>query len=100
MSVLVVAVDRPELSPWSMPDRFRTDVAYFMSVPGEAGVPTLKPGEYWVSADNARRWLDDGVFRILSPLDSAAAAEVELSEEQEAWLEWMIRRRVERIRLT
>lgn len=99
MSVQVVAVGRPELPPFAMPERFRTDVAYFMSLPGEPGVPTLQPGEYWVSATRARAWLDDGVFRIISPLDSAAEAEVELSEEQEAWLEWMTEHGIEQIRL-
>lgn len=82
-----------------MPDRFRTDVAYFMSLPGGAGVPELKPGEYWISRDNVKTWLDDGVFELVSPLDSAMRAEVELSEAQEAWLEWMAESNVERIRL-
>jgi hypothetical protein len=99
MSILVYAVDQPELKPFTMPDRFRTDVAYFMSLPGEPGVPELKPGEYWISLESAKTWLDDGEFHLISPLDSASQAEVELSEAQEAWLEWMVASNVERIRL-
>lgn len=99
MSIFVHAVDRPGLAPFEMPDRFRTEVAYFMSLPGEPGVPELKPGEYWISPESAKTWLDEGVFRLVSPLDSASRAEIELSEAQETWLEWMIESGVNRIRL-
>jgi hypothetical protein len=99
MSVRAIAVERPELAPFLMSDRFRTEIAYFMSLPGEPGVPVLAPGEYWVDAAKARMWLDEGVFRLVSPLDSASQAEIELSEEQEAWLEWLLANRVERMRI-
>jgi len=82
-----------------MSDRFRTEIAYFMSLPGEAGVPTLAVGEYWVAADQAKTWLEEGVFRLVSPLDSGSQAEIELSEEQEAWLEWMTENGIQRVRL-
>jgi hypothetical protein len=100
MSALVHAVDRPELAPYKMSDRFRHEVAYFMSVPGEAGVPTLGPGEYWIDLDHVRRWLDEGAILVVSPLDSARQTDVELNEEQEAWLEWMVQHRIQHIRLT
>ena len=82
-----------------MPDRFRTDIAYFMTPPGEEGVPPLGPGEYWIRASDARQWLEDLVVRVVSPLDAAAKAEVELTEEQEGWLEWMVRNQIEHVRL-
>ncbi|MGD9646392.1 MAG: hypothetical protein AB7U73_11825 [Pirellulales bacterium] len=100
MPVLVVAVDRPEIPPCEMPDRFRHDVAYFMSVPGEGGVPALPEGEYWIDLSRARTWLDDGVFSVVSPLDSASRTEVELTDEQESWLNWLVAHNVERVRLT
>src|SRR5690348_1389834 len=99
MTIRIRAVDRPELDPLMISDRFRTEIAYFMSLPGEAGVPTLAAGEYWVAADRAKAWLEEGVFRLVSPLDSDSQAEIELSEEQEAWLEWMTTHGIERIRL-
>jgi hypothetical protein len=99
MTIRVRAVDRPELAPLEISDRFRTEIAYFMSLPGEPGVPALAAGEYWVSADRAKSWLDEGVFRLVSPLDSASQAEIELSEEHEAWLEWMTANGIERVRL-
>lgn len=97
MSVTVVAVDRPELTPFPMPERFRTEIAYFMSTPADG--EHWPAGEYRVSASDVRTWLEEGVFRLVSPLDSAAQAEIELSEEQEAWLEWMSANQVERIRI-
>ena len=70
-----------------------------MTIPGEKGVPQLPEKEYWVSLEDARSWYDEGVFRLVSPLDSENRTEVELSEEQEEWLEWMIRNGIEHVRL-
>lgn len=98
MSIKVYAADRPELPPFIAPDRLRQEVAYFMSVPGEHGVPQLGEGEYWIDLAAARQWLDDGVISVVSPLDSENQTEVELSEDHEAWLEWMLAHQVSRIR--
>lgn len=100
MPVQVCAIDHPDLPPYHVSDRFRQEIAYFMSVPGEAGVPKMGPGEYWVSLEQIRGWLDDGAILIVSPLDSVSRTEVELSEEQEGWLEWMAKHQVQHIRLS
>src|SRR5262245_15884905 len=99
MAVLVYAVARPDLEPFRMPDRFRHEITYFMTISGERGVPKLPAGEYWIRLADAKTALDDGAVRIVSPLDSASKAEIELSEEQEAWLEWMAKNGVEHVRL-
>ncbi len=99
MATHVHAVTRPELAPLKMSDRFKHEITYFMSLPGESGVPTLAAGEYWVPLDHARAWLDEGVFHLVSPLDSANQTEIELSEEHESWLEWMVANQIEKIRL-
>ncbi len=95
----VFAVGRPELAPLEMPSRFKHDIAYFMTPPGEQGVPVLPDAEYWVKLDDARRWLDEGVLMLVSPLDSENQAEAEITEEQERWLEWMVANHVEHVRL-
>ena len=82
-----------------MSDRFKHEITYFMSLPNSPGVPELRAGEYWIRGEEAHRWLDDGVFSLVSPLDSANKTEIELSEEQEAWLEWMTANGVEHIRV-
>ena len=82
-----------------MPARFKHDIAYFMTPPGERGAPQLPAGEYWVSLDEARRWLDEGVLLVVSPLDSESQAEIEISEDQERWLEWLVEHDIQHLRL-
>ena len=95
----VVAVDKPNVPPCEMPARFQRDVAYFMTPAGERGVVKLPAGEYWIDPDDAKRWLADGVLSLVSPLDSEHQAEVEISEDQERWLEWLLEHQVSHIRL-
>jgi hypothetical protein len=95
----LVPVDRPDVAPLAISPRLRSQLVYFMS-PGDApGVPALGEGEYWIAADDAARWLDDGVLSLVSPLDTANRTEVELSEEQEALLAWLQENRVQHVRL-
>jgi len=96
----VIPVDRPGVPPMAMSQRFRTEIVYFMTPAGTRGAPaTLASNEYWISLDDARRWLDDGVVLVVSPLDSASKAEIELSEEHETWLEWMVKNEIQQVRL-
>jgi hypothetical protein len=96
----VVPVDRPEVPPLVMSPRFRTEVVFFTTPPGERGAPTdLGPSEYWVDQEKARRCLDEFVVQVVSPLDAASKAEIALSEEHEIWLEWMLAHGIQRIRL-
>ena len=97
--MLVHAVDQPDLPPFEMPPRFKTEVTYFMTPSGDAGVPKLPAGEYWIRLEDARRWLEDCVVEVVSPLSAETKAELEITEEQEAWLQWMVDHEVEHIRL-
>ena len=97
--MFVHAVDRPDVPPHAMPDRFKTDVAYFMTPGDSPGVPALKQNEYWIRLEDSRRWLDELVVRVVSPLDAASQAEVELTEDQEAWLEWLVKNNIQHVRL-
>jgi hypothetical protein len=96
----VFAVDKPSLPPFNMPERFRHDITHFVTPPGTQGVPDeLPPGIFWVRLEDARRVFDDGVLLVVSPLDSASRTEIELTEEHEAWLAWMIDNEIEQVRL-
>ena len=87
----IIAVDRPAVAPLEMPARFRFEIVYFMTVPGERGAPASLPeNEYWIDAGEARQWLEDLVVSIVSPLDAASKAEIPLTEYHEAWLEWLV----------
>jgi hypothetical protein len=97
--MLLYAVGRPELSPLAMPDRFRTDIAYFITPAGEHGVKKMPAGEYFVRLEDAREWLADGVLSVVSPLDGLNRTEIEITDEQEAWLRWMVANGVEHVRV-
>jgi hypothetical protein len=97
--MLVHALDRPNVPPLEMPARFRMEIVYFMTPPGERGVPALGEGEYWIAADDARRWLDEMVVYVVSPLDAENQAEIELTEEHEAFLQWLTTHGVQHVRL-
>jgi hypothetical protein len=95
----IYSVEKPELSPFEMPERFRTQIVYFMTPSGEEGAPALGPGEYWIRREDAQRWLDELVVSIVSPLDAETRTEIELTEEHEAWLEWMVRHGLQHVRV-
>lgn len=98
-SILIRAVDREDLAPLVMPERFRLEIVYFMT-PGDAvGAPSLGKNEYWIEPRFIEQWLDDGVFTVVSPLDAESVAEIELTEDQERWLEWMKRNGVQLVRV-
>src|SRR5690348_17271324 len=96
---MLVAVDRPGTSPLPISARLRSQLVYFMTTPSSPGVPALGENELWIAQADVANWLADGVFYLVSPLDSANKTEVELSEEQEAMLNWLDRNQIQRIRV-
>jgi hypothetical protein len=92
-------VDRPEVSPLPISARLRGQLVYFMTPSGSPGVPDLAENEFWIARDHVAKWLDEGVFYLVSPLDSANATEVELSEEQEVLLTWLARHGIQHVRV-
>ena len=63
------------------------------------GMPTLGENEYWFARDEVKKWVDEGVFYLVSPLDSANMTEVELTEEQEALLAWLDKNQIQHVRV-
>ena len=93
------AVDQADVPPLTISARLRGQLVYFMTPPGSAGIPALGENEYWIARDEVARWLDEGVFYLVSPLDSANATEVELTEEQESLLTWLDKHGIQHVRL-
>ena len=93
------ALDRPEVKPRAISPRLRSQLVYFTSGTGEAGVPELGEGEYYFAEADVTRWLDDGVFHLVSPLDTANMTEVELTEEQEDLLGWLQANQVRHVKV-
>lgn len=97
--VKIVPIDQPSAGIIEMPDRFRKEIVYFMTPADTPGAPPCGANEYWVRLVDSQRWLDDGIFTLVSPLDAETVAEIELTEDQERWLEWMVAKEVSHIRL-
>jgi hypothetical protein len=91
-------LDRLDLAPLPITDRLRGQLVYFMTPPGSPGLPPLEDDEFWFDRDEVAKWLDEGVFYLVSPLDSANATEVELTEEQESLLIWLRKHDVQHVR--
>jgi hypothetical protein len=96
---MLVAVDRPLVGSLPITERMRAQLVYFMTPPDSAGVPPLGENEYWIARADVVKWLTDGVFYLLSPLDSSNVAEIDLTEEQEQLLAWLDMNRVEHVRV-
>jgi hypothetical protein len=98
-SIVLVPLDRPEIRPRTISPRLRSQLVYFMAPPDRPGVPPLGEREYWFDADEVATWVDEGVFYVVSPLDTAKQTEVELTEEQETLLGWLKSQGVRHVRL-
>lgn len=96
--VHLVPVDQPAVDPLPISTRLRSQLVYFMTSTGTQGVPTLGENEFWFARDEVAKWLDEGVFYLVSPLDSANMTEVEITEEQEAMLYWLNRNQIQHVR--
>jgi hypothetical protein len=97
--MLIHPVGRADVTPYRMPRRFRTEIVYFMTPGNGRDIPNLPEGEYWIRLSDARRWLEDLVVHVISPLDAEAVAEIELSEDHEGWLAWMVEHEIEHVRI-
>lgn len=95
----IYAVGREDLEPLEAPERFAMEIVYFMTPQDAKSEHPTGPGEYWIDRKDVDRWLADGCFRIVSPLDAQVQAEIELTEFQEQWLEWMQQHQIEWVRL-
>jgi hypothetical protein len=97
--ILVTAIDRDGVPPREISSRLRSQLNYFAGAPGPSGAPPLGENEYWFNPDEVARWVDEGVFSLVSPLDSAHKTEVELTEEQEDFLGWLLAAQVRHVRV-
>ena len=95
----VTPVDSPSAPPLEISARLRSQLPYFMTPPDAPHVPPLEPSDYWIDAAEAAQWQEEGVFEVVSPLDGENKTMIELSEEQETLLDWLVTHQVQHIRL-
>ena len=97
-SFRVTSVDNPATSI-DISERLRSQLVYFMTPSDAPHVPPLEADTYWMDTDSIAQWLEEGVFELVSPLDSENKTIIELSEEQEVFFEWLVTHQVQHIRL-
>lgn len=95
----LVPVDRPDVPPLPLSPRLKSQLVYFRAMDDAPGVPALGENEYWFDQDDVGKWLSEGVFHLVSPLDTENMTEVELSEEQEVFLGWLEKHGVRHVRV-
>lgn len=93
-SILLKPLDRPEVPARPISLRLRSQLVYFMASPIDPNSPQLGENEYFFSQAEVEQWLNEGVFYLVSPLDTANMTEVEITEEQETLLEWIQKNQV------
>jgi hypothetical protein len=93
---LLHSLDKPELKPYQVSPTLKNQIHYFT----EGGVrDPNNPNEYLFPLERTSELLDDGVFYVVSPLDDQNQAEIEITDEQEDLLEWLVSNAVERVRV-
>ncbi len=96
---LLQSLDQPAVPARPISDRLRSQLAYFAAPAGVPGLPAPGEHEYILPAAEIARALDEGVIYLISPLDTANMTEVEISEEQEALLQWLQQHGVQHVRV-
>lgn len=95
----LVAIGRTDVKPFKISPRLRSQFVYFACPPGQQGIPKLEEGEFFFALKETEKWQDDGVIFLVSPLDTDNMTEVELTEEQEDLMDWLVKNKLEHVRL-
>lgn len=94
---LAAAVDKPELEPYEISRTLRGQLHYFTE--GEIR-DNNRPDDYFFPLEHTSELLDAGVFYLISPLDDRNRAEIEITAEQEVFLEWLVSNEIERVHVS
>ena len=96
----LTSLDQPNAPTLELPTRFRLELPFFITPAGSGSAPAkLSENEYWIDLADAQRWLGDGVVYVVSPLDAENKAEIELTEDHELFLEWLIKHQIQHVRI-
>jgi hypothetical protein len=90
-SIRIVSLNPADAAPLVIAERIKSQLPYLTSEPPQG---VHENHEYWIDLEAAKRTLDDGSFLVVSPLRAENAAEIELSEEAEEFLEWIVKHAV------
>ena len=93
---LIHALDKPEIDPYEISPTLRNQLQYFTT--GEIRDGST-PDEFCFPLERTSKLLEDGVFYVISPLDEEHQAEIEISDEQEDLLDWLVSNGIQRVKV-
>ena len=93
----VIPLNKIEIAPYEISATLRNQLQYFTD--GKIH-DTGNSDEFVFPIARTTELLEDGVFYVVSPLDDQNQAEIEITEEQEDLLEWLVSNRIEEVRIT
>ena len=93
---LVIPLDKTEIAPYQISATLRKQLPYFT----EGRIRDASDSDrYFFPIARTSELLEDGVFYVVSPLDDQNQAEIEITDEQEDLLEWLVSNGIEQARV-
>ena len=92
----VIPLVKTKIAPYEISDTLRNQLPYFTE--GKIH-DTGDPDEFFFPIARTTELLEDGVFYVVSPLDDQNQAEIEITDEQEDLLEWLVSNQIEEVRI-
>lgn len=95
------AIDKPALEPYEVSRTLRGQLHYFTEGAGAGEWEhSGDPNAFFFPLVLTVELYEDGVFYVTSPLDDQNQAEIEITEEQEDFLDWLVSNEVEKVRVS
>ena len=92
----LIPLDKTEIAPYEISGTLRKQLPYFTE--GKIH-DTSDPDRFFFPIARTTELLEDGVFYVVSPLDDQNQAEIEITDEQEDLLEWLVSNRIEEVQV-
>ncbi|MDE0301222.1 MAG: hypothetical protein OXN17_21545 [Candidatus Poribacteria bacterium] len=93
----LIPLDKTSVSPHEISETLRNQLPYFTE--GKFH-DSSNPDRLFFPIARTSELLEEGVFYVVSPLDDQNRAEIELTDEQEDLLEWLVSNHIEEARIT
>jgi hypothetical protein len=92
----VIPLDKTGIDPYEISATLRKQLPYFT----EGRIQdTSNPDRFFFPIARTSELLEDGVFYVVSPLDDQNQAEIEITDEQEDLLEWLVSNQIENVQI-
>jgi len=96
MRYAVIPIDKPGVPTFEISSILKGQLHYFTEGLVQHGG---KADEFLFPLERTTQLLDEGVFYMTSPLDDQNRAEIEITEEQEDLLAWLVSNQIERVKV-